>query len=297
MDCILNIAHFVKLLFWGYLPFTRPACLIVNGKLIVNSKSKLFITNQSKINIDGNFDLCNSNIIFQNATLTASNLAVNNSNLTIIESNLNFGDKAHFKNVVMNLTSTNLSVGTNFRLHHTKWDVGKGKIKIGNYFLWESKNGYVARYENKDGKLFIGDNTRIQADMVQKASILTIGNNSFVNQGTQISCLNSITIGNYVMISYDCFIFDNNSHQTNYLQRRNEIDQGFPNGTLQLEEQYPDTKVVNIKDDVWIGVRSMILKGITIGQKSVVAANTTVHTNIDEATLVYGYPNQFKKIN
>jgi acetyltransferase-like isoleucine patch superfamily enzyme len=270
---------------------------MVKGKLIVNNKSKLYITNQSKINIDGNFDLCNSTIIMQNTTLTASNLTINNSSLTLIESNLNIGDKAHFKNVVMSLSSTNLIGGTNFRLHFTKWDVRKGEIKTGNYFLWESKNGYSARYENKEGKLFIGDNTRIQADIVQKASILTIGSNSFVNQGTQISCLNNIAIGNYVMISYDCFIFDNNSHQTNYLQRRKEIDQGFPNGTLQLEEQHPDTKAVNIKDDVWIGVRSMILKGITIGQRSVVAANTTVHKDTDETTLVYGYPNQFKKIN
>jgi acetyltransferase-like isoleucine patch superfamily enzyme len=98
------------------------------------------------------------------------------------------------------------------------------------------------------------------------------------------------------MISYDCIIFDNNSHQLNYLQRRKEIDQGFPNKTLQIKEQTPLSKPINIEDDVWIGTRSMILKGVTLNAKTVVAACTIIHKNTEEATLVYGYPNQYKKI-
>jgi acetyltransferase-like isoleucine patch superfamily enzyme len=269
----------------------------VKGKLIVNSQSKLFCTQKSSIKISGDFDICNSTIVLKNSTIGAVNFVSTNSNISLNECNIDLGDKIHFKNVRMDLFSTNLNIGNNFRLHHVNWHVHYGQIKIGNYFLWESKHGNLASYENRKGKLLIGDNSRIQADIAQIASAFTIGSNSFLNKGTQVSCLNSISIGNYVMISYDCFIFDNNSHQTDYLQRRIEIDQGFPNGTLQLEGQIPVSQEVIIEDDVWIGARSMILKGIIIRQRSVVAANTIVHKNIDEATLVYGYPNQFKMLN
>ena len=103
-------------------------------------------------------------------------------------------------------------------------------------------------------------------------------------------------IGNYVMISYDCLIFDNNSHALNYKVRRHEIDNGFPNGTIPSSINKPNNAPISILDDVWVGARSTILKGISIKSKSVVASNTVVTDNVGELTLVYGNPNNYKPI-
>jgi acetyltransferase-like isoleucine patch superfamily enzyme len=45
-----------------------------------------------------------------------------------------------------------------------------------------------------------------------------------------------------------------------------------------------------LEDDVWIGYGSMILSGVTIGQGSVVGANTVVSKDIPPYSIVVGNP-------
>jgi acetyltransferase-like isoleucine patch superfamily enzyme len=100
--------------------------------------------------------------------------------------------------------------------------------------------------------------------------------------------MNSIEIGDYVMISYDCDIIDNNSHPLNYLGRRKEIDDGFPNGTKKSENFEILSAPIIIKNDVWIGMKCLILKGVVISERSIVAANTKVNKSIESDTIYYG---------
>jgi acetyltransferase-like isoleucine patch superfamily enzyme len=98
------------------------------------------------------------------------------------------------------------------------------------------------------------------------------------------------------MISYDCVLLDNNSHSLNYLERRKEIDSGFPNGTIQLISEEIPKAPIKIEDDVWIGINTMVFKGITIGSKSVIAAGTCLTKSVVNNSLIYGNPNQRKEI-
>ena len=99
------------------------------------------------------------------------------------------------------------------------------------------------------------------------------------------------------MISYDCLIFDNNSHSLNYTDRREEIDHGFPNGTMQKETDKIDTKPLVIQNDVWIGTKAMIMKGVTIEARSVIAAGTVITKDVPHDVLVYDNPNKYRKLN
>jgi acetyltransferase-like isoleucine patch superfamily enzyme len=47
---------------------------------------------------------------------------------------------------------------------------------------------------------------------------------------------------------------------------------------------------VTIEDNVWIGMRAMILGGVTLGRGSVVAAGAVVTKDVPPRTLVAGVP-------
>ncbi|MNW06569.1 putative acetyltransferase [compost metagenome] len=50
------------------------------------------------------------------------------------------------------------------------------------------------------------------------------------------------------------------------------------------------TKPIVIGDEVWIGCKSIILKGVTIGNGAVVAAGSVVTKDVEPYTLVAGIP-------
>jgi acetyltransferase-like isoleucine patch superfamily enzyme len=52
---------------------------------------------------------------------------------------------------------------------------------------------------------------------------------------------------------------------------------------------------VRIANNVWIGMNAVILKGVTIGENSVVAAGSVVTKNVEPNTVVAGNPAQVVK--
>ena len=87
---------------------------------------------------------------------------------------------------------------------------------------------------------------------------LIIENNAFINYGTEISLAKEVIIGAYSLISIDCLIYDTDWHS---------ID-----GTDQSVRAAP----TRIGRGAWLGARVVVLKGVTIGDNSVVAANSVV---------------------
>lgn len=113
-------------------------------------------------------------------------------------------------------------------------------------------------HSKRDVRLKIGDN-------------VSIGNNSF------ISANNDVEIGNNVIMSADVFISDH--------------DHGYENIELDLFHQpLSENGYAKIGDNVFIGVKASVLKNVTIGQHSVVAANAVVTKNVPPYCVVAGNP-------
>ena len=116
-------------------------------------------------------------------------------------------------------------------------------------------------------------------------AILKIGNNTGLN-GALIYCSSRITIGDYVMIGGGSKIFDTDFHPLFFVQRRAP--------SLYTVSSSP----IVIGDDVFVGANCIILKGVHIGARSIVAAGSVVTKNIGEDELWGGNPAKFiKKIN
>lgn len=108
-----------------------------------------------------------------------------------------------------------------------------------------------------------------------KDAIISIGNECNLN-GTMIHCRTSVTIGEYCMFGPGSKIIDNDSHRISI-----DIDE---------RRKSPNSAPILIEDNVWIGMNSLILKGVTIGRNSIVAAHSVVTKNVPVDTLVAGNP-------
>ncbi|ASU35138.1 hypothetical protein MuYL_3253 [Mucilaginibacter xinganensis] len=93
----------------------------------------------------------------------------------------------------------------------------------------------------------------------------------------------SIEIGDYVKIGADTIIVDSDMHSLNYLERRNQ----------QTDAVNAKKRPVKIGNDVFIGTRSIINKGVTIGDRAIIAAGSVVTANVPADEIWGGNPAVF----
>lgn len=120
--------------------------------------------------------------------------------------------------------------------------------------------------------------------MEEKASIY-IGN----NVGISASCLwiyKSLRIGDRTKIGGDCIIIDSDAHSLNYLERRNG----------ETDRPRAKSKGIVIEEDVLIGARCIILKGVTIGARSIVGAGSVISKDIPADCIAAGNPAKVIKL-
>jgi acetyltransferase-like isoleucine patch superfamily enzyme len=109
-----------------------------------------------------------------------------------------------------------------------------------------------------------------------KDSQIIIGNNVGIS-GSTLSAAKLIRIGNNVLIGSGCLIMDNDAHNISPKLRFEKLVEG-------------SIKPVIIEDNVFIGSRSIILKGVTIGEGSVIGAGSIVSKDVPKNVIVAGNP-------
>jgi acetyltransferase-like isoleucine patch superfamily enzyme len=139
-------------------------------------------------------------------------------------------------------------------------------------------------------QLKIGEHSCIRGEVVVTGSAaFRIGHHCFLGPGSRIWCSRGITIGDHVLISHLVDIHDSDSHSKDWRARRDEGVALFERGTPSPGHDVRKAPIV-IEDDVWIGFKSSILKGVTIGRGAVVAACSVVTKDVAPYTLVGGNP-------
>lgn len=108
---------------------------------------------------------------------------------------------------------------------------------------------------------------------------LSIGNNVEINDACHIAALDSVKIGNYVLIASHVYISD---HDHGEITKEDLLK--HPNQRALVSSP------VVIEDDVWIGEKATILKGVTVGKGSVIAAGAVVTKNVPPYSVAAGVP-------
>ncbi len=147
----------------------------------------------------------------------------------------------------------------------------QGDIRIGHYFqaqgnLKQNLFGIIQPVVLQVGtsaKLYIGENVGIS--------------------GSTISATQEIIIGNNVLIGSGCIICDSDAHPLAPKDRKD------PSKTKKSP--------IYIGDNVFIGARTIVLKGVTIGANSIIGAGSIVSKSIPENVIAAGNPCKVIKSN
>ncbi len=146
----------------------------------------------------------------------------------------------------------------------------KAKVIIGSNFAFQSGENFNPLCRNTYGSIYVFDH-----------ATLTIGNDSGMSGGT-IWATDSIVIGNNVLIGANCTIIDGDIHSTDWQQRHNKKSSPLP-----MEYNH---KPIVIDDDVWLGANTIVLKGVTIGKRTIIGAGSVVTKDIPADCIAAGNP-------
>ena len=140
-------------------------------------------------------------------------------------------------------------------------------------------------YINGTPRIELGSNIRVSGLINISASsrgtpTLVIGDGVFIGHGTTFALATRISVGKFASIAGGCFIADTEGH-SNYNPQK-------PIWEVPAGES--DVAPVTIEDGVQISRNCMILKGVTIGARSVIGAGSVVRSDIPPDSIVMGNP-------
>lgn len=176
---------------------------------------------------------------------------------------------------IFNLNS--ISYGTNLRVYNKFYllKLPNAHIEIGDNFVFTSGEAYNPLARNIRGCIYVENN-----------AILKIGHNT----GISSSCIwvkQKILIGNDVKIGADCILMDTDAHNLDYKIRK---DKRKNENGRSIDVLTAKALPIIIEDDVLIGTRCIILKGVTIGARSIIGSGSVVTKSIPSDCIAAGNP-------
>ncbi len=122
----------------------------------------------------------------------------------------------------------------------------------------------------------------------EKGGCIDIGQGAYVGDGVVISAASEISIGAYTLIAHGVQLFDNDTHPLAPDERLRHY--GMILGLEADQDIVIGKAPVRIGRNCWIGMNAMVLKGVTIGDGSVIAAGSLVLHDIPAGVLAAGSP-------
>lgn len=190
-----------------------------------------------------------------------------------------------------------LVIGKDDRIARVNFVVEKGEVQIAH-------DNYISNGDKvdkpsvivSDGTLVIGDHNNLKNSFwIRFGGTVSIGKYNCINEGSEIRCDESVAIGSYNMISYNCDIWDTNTHCDYSSEEKKEMyEKDFPK--IGLERKKPKTKPIIIGDANWIGKYACLLKGSQIGNEVTIGTRAIVsNVSVEDGMTVVSPKGETKK--
>lgn len=115
-----------------------------------------------------------------------------------------------------------------------------------------------------------------QGTFVNGPENLSIGRSSSVARGSTLDARGGLTIGDDSMIGFECVLVSH-THESARLD-------------VPMRAQGMYSAPIHVGDDVWIGARSIVLPGVTVGDGAIVGAGSVVTRDVPAFAVVAGVP-------
>lgn len=152
------------------------------------------------------------------------------------------------------------AVGQQFLMEQLPYLTGKGRIVIG------------------DGVRFSGKPSIGFSNITQSQPVLQVGNGVFIGHNASFAIAQSVIVGDHTLIAGGVSVRDFDGHPIDPVERRSSPTPA------------EGIRSVVIGNDVWIGSGATILKGVTIGDRSIVATQAVVTKDVPQDSVVAGNP-------
>jgi acetyltransferase-like isoleucine patch superfamily enzyme len=132
----------------------------------------------------------------------------------------------------------------------------------------------------REGRLEVGPQAHLEPGVwitCPGTARIRIGGGTFLNLGVQVAAVELVEIGEHCMFANGCFITDG-SH------RFDDPEQPVP------WQGFTTKGPTRVGDNVWCGANVVITSGVTIGERSVIGANSVVTTDIPPFSIAAGAP-------
>jgi acetyltransferase-like isoleucine patch superfamily enzyme len=132
----------------------------------------------------------------------------------------------------------------------------------------------------QDGRLEVGANTMFEPNVwitMGDEGRVRIGEGTFLNIAVMVAALDLVEIGAHCMLANGCFVTDAN-------HRFDDPNRPVP------WQGFTSKGPTRLGDNVWLGANVVVTSGVTIGERSVIGANSVVTHDIPPYSVAAGAP-------
>jgi acetyltransferase-like isoleucine patch superfamily enzyme len=137
---------------------------------------------------------------------------------------------------------------------------------------------------------------RIEGDSVVRGTLrleregrLDVGRFCYIGDGVIVSAQASVRIAEGTLLAHGVHVFDNNSHPISAEAREIQFHRmvGVKDRSAPI---VIDAAPVEIGKRCWIGMNSLVMKGVAIGNDTIIAAGSVVSASLPEGVIAGGNP-------
>lgn len=173
------------------------------------------------------------------------------------------------------------------------WDPSMlpGNVRIGEGCYLERKGSFADFRSTRSPGLILGRRVHVytwSAFNVEPGGLVEVGDDSIL-VGAVFMCAEHIRVGKRVVISYNVTVADSDFHPIDPGLRIADSLANAPDAPSRRRPEI-ESRPVEIGDDAWVGIASIVLKGVRVGAGARVGAGSVVTRDVPPGVSVAGNP-------